>query len=65
MLKFHFGGRSIILVGDLGQLPPIMDIPTYACEGHEKELWNLFTIVVTLDIMFIDKEMIRNIFNIC
>jgi hypothetical protein len=47
-----FGGRSIILVGDLGQLPPIMDRPTYACEGHAKELWNLFTIVVTLDTMF-------------
>ena len=25
-----FGGRSIILVGDLGQLPPVMDKPVYA-----------------------------------
>ena len=31
-----FGGRSIILVGDLGQLMPIMDKPLYALEGIEK-----------------------------
>ena len=47
-----FGGRSIILVGDLGQLPPVMDKPVYACEGHVKEIWNLFSIVVTLDTVF-------------
>ena len=47
-----FGGRSIILVGDLGQLPPVMDKPAYACEGHAKELWNLFITVVTLDTIF-------------
>jgi hypothetical protein len=57
-----FGGRSIILVGDLGQLPLILDRPAYACEGHAKELWNLFRIVVTLDTMFrkdMDKAMIK------
>ena len=31
-----FGGRSIILVGDLGQLPPIMDKPVYASKGIAK-----------------------------
>jgi len=47
-----FGGISIIFVGDLGQLRPIIERPTYACEGHAKELWNLFTNVVTLDTIF-------------
>ena len=47
-----FGGRSIILVGDLGQLPPVMDKPVYASEGLAKELWNSFTTVVTLDTVF-------------
>ena len=28
-----FGGRLVILVGDLGQLPPIIDKPIYAFEG--------------------------------
>ena len=47
-----FGGRSIILVSDLGQLPPVMDKPVYASEGLAKELWNTFTTVVTLDTVF-------------
>ena len=50
--EVSFGGISIILVGDLGQLPPVMDRPAYACEGHAKELWNLFTTVVTLDTVY-------------
>ena len=50
--EVSFGGISIILVGDLGQLPPVMDRPTYACEGHAKELWNLFTTFVTLDTVY-------------
>ena len=47
-----FGGRSIILVGDLGQLPPVMDKPIYASDGQVKGLWNSFTTVVTLDTLF-------------
>ena len=35
-----FGGRSIILVGDSGQLPLVMDKPIYACDGQVKVLWN-------------------------
>jgi len=31
-----FEGGLIILVSDLGQLPPVMDKPIYACEGHVK-----------------------------
>ena len=37
-----FGGRSIILVGDFGKLPPMMDKPIYAYRGIEKELWKSF-----------------------
>ena len=33
-----FGGRSIILVGDLKQLPHVMDKNPYALEGIAKEL---------------------------
>ena len=31
-----FGGRSIILVGDLGQFPLVMDKPVYASGGIAK-----------------------------
>jgi hypothetical protein len=34
-----FGGRSIILVGDLGQLPPAKDKPLYAGNTIGKVLW--------------------------
>ena len=34
--KLKFGGRSIILVGDLRQLAPVLDKPIYACEGIAK-----------------------------
>ena len=47
-----FGGRSIILISDLGQLPLVMDKTLYACEGPAIELWNLFTKFVTLDMVF-------------
>jgi len=47
-----FGGRSIILVGDLGQLPPVRDKPLYAGNTTGKVLWNKFDIVVTLDTIF-------------
>jgi len=46
------GGRWIILVVVLRQLPPILDRLTYAFEGHAKKLWNLIIIVVILDIVF-------------
>ena len=47
-----FCGRSIILVSDLRQLPCVMDKHPYALEGIAKELWNILTIVVTLDTLF-------------
>ena len=31
-----FGGRSIILVDDFGQFPPVMDKPIYASKGIVK-----------------------------
>ena len=31
-----FGGRSTILVGDLGQFPPVMDKLVYASKGIAK-----------------------------
>jgi len=47
-----FGGCSIILVGDLGQLPPVKDIPLYAGTSHGSALWNTFNTVITLDTTF-------------
>ncbi|XP_059074747.1 uncharacterized protein LOC131874842 [Cryptomeria japonica] len=47
-----FGGVSIILVGDLAQLPPIMDKPIYASHSTALSLWHSFTTVVTLDTIF-------------
>lgn len=47
-----FGGCSIILVGDLRQLPPVQDIPLYAGTSHGTALWNTFTTVITLDKIF-------------
>ena len=34
-----FGGRSMILVGDLGQLPPVRDKPLYPSNIVGKVLW--------------------------
>ena len=50
--NFPFGGCSIILVGDLGQLPPVKDIPLYAGTSYGTALWNTFTTVITLDKIF-------------
>ena len=47
-----FGGRSLILVGDLGQLPPVRDKPLYVGNTTGRELWKYFTKVVTLDTVF-------------
>jgi ATP-dependent DNA helicase PIF1 len=50
--NFPFDHCSIILVGDLGQLPPVMDIPLYTCATPGRSLWNSFTTVVTLQTSF-------------
>ncbi|XP_057862172.2 ATP-dependent DNA helicase PIF1-like [Cryptomeria japonica] len=47
-----FGGVSIILVGDLRQLPPVMDKPLYASHSTALALWCSFQTVVTLDTSF-------------
>ena len=46
------GGRSIILVGDLGQLPPVKDTPMYVRTSHGTALWQSFNTVVTLATVF-------------
>ncbi|XP_057838552.2 uncharacterized protein LOC131048569 [Cryptomeria japonica] len=50
--NMSFGGRSIILVGDLGQLPPVSDKPPYDSNVRAKLLWQEFKTVVTLDKVF-------------
>ena len=47
-----FGERSVILVGDLGQLSLVKDKPTYAIKTTHNVLWEKFNIGVTLDIIF-------------
>jgi hypothetical protein len=47
-----FGYRSIILVGDLGQLPPVMDKPLYAGTTPGRSLWTTFTTVIKLETIF-------------
>ncbi|XP_057856712.2 uncharacterized protein LOC131066055 [Cryptomeria japonica] len=47
-----FGGLSIILVGNLSQLPPVMDKPLYASHSTTLALWRSFQTVVTLDTSF-------------
>lgn len=47
-----FGGLSIIFVGDLGQLPPVMDKPAYASHSTTLNLWHSFKTVVTLHTVF-------------
>ena len=51
-----FGGISIILVGDLGQLPPVMDKPIYASHSTALMLWNTFNVPITLDTFFHQQE---------
>ena len=47
-----FGGRSMILVGDLAQLPPVKDKPLYVGNTAGRVLWKDFIKVVTLDTIF-------------
>ena len=47
-----FGGRSLILVGDLGQLSTVRDKPLYIGNIAGRVLWKYFTKVVTLDTVF-------------
>lgn len=47
-----FAGLSVVLVGNLGQLPPIMEKPLYASHSTMLTLWHSFTDVITLDVSF-------------
>lgn len=42
----------MILVGDLAQLPPIMDKMVYASHSNAKKLWHNFNKVVTMETIF-------------
>ncbi|XP_057867156.2 uncharacterized protein LOC131074524 [Cryptomeria japonica] len=44
-----FAGISIILVGDLGQLPPVNDKAPYQSKRRAKLLWEEFKTIITLD----------------
>ncbi|XP_057846165.2 uncharacterized protein LOC131055866 [Cryptomeria japonica] len=45
----NFAGISMILVGDLGQLPPVNDTPPYNSRRRAELLWEQFTTIITLD----------------
>ena len=47
-----FGNRSIILVEDLGQLPPVKEIPLYVGTSCGTALWRSFDTFVTLTTIF-------------
>ena len=47
-----FDNRSIILVGDLGQPPPVMDKPLYAGATLGNRLWIEFRTVIILQTLF-------------
>ena len=47
-----FGNRSIILVGDLGQLPHVMGKPLNAGATLGNHLWIEFITVIILDTIF-------------
>jgi len=47
-----FGGRSIILVGNVRQLPPVKDNPMYVGMSHGNALWRSFDTIVTLGTVF-------------
>ena len=47
-----FGGRSIILVGDICKFIHVKDKPLYVGNTAVKVLWKILNIVVTLDTIF-------------
>ena len=47
-----FGGCSIILVGEFGQLPPVKDIPMYAGSSVGTTLWRTFDTFIMLETIF-------------
>ena len=47
-----FGGCSIILLGDFGQLPHVKDIPMYAGSSVGTALWCTFDTFITLETIF-------------
>ena len=47
-----FGGCSIILVGDFGQLPPVKAIPMYVGSSVGTALWHTFDTFITLETLF-------------
>ena len=47
-----FGNQSIILVGNLSQLPPVKDVPMYIGTSHGNALWCSFDTIVTLSTIF-------------
>ena len=59
-LPFHknipSSGFPIILIRDLTQMLEVKEIPLYSISLHGTSLWNKFNIVVTLEIIFDNKE---------
>lgn len=48
----YFGGLPMVFFGYLAKLPPIMDMPIYtSCVGAQL-LWENFTIVATLEMLY-------------
>ena len=58
-----FGGRSMILVGDIGKLHPVRDKPLYVGNTAGRVLWKDFRKVVTLDTIFRQQGTYKNQFN--
>ena len=47
-----FGGCSIILIGEFGQLSFVKDIPMYASSSVGTALWHTFDTFITLETIF-------------